>query len=149
MSTICSMMRSEARPCGNQWTTPRITAEEEQVKGLSSPSPCVDGMRYGRTDKECTRRRSLLLAVSYRPQQHEWKDRKVPCQLRRRTSAQEHERVVENWRRCGNEILQYRSVCRCRNSRKQGRRNVFAQMPLPQQLALGTPQRRRVAKPQH
>ena len=35
-----------------------------------------------------------------------------------------------------------RGGCRCRNSRKQGRRNVIAQMPLPQQLALGTLQRR-------
>ena len=34
-----------------------------------------------------------------------------------------------------------RKGCRWRNSRKQGR-NVIAQMTLPQQLALGTPQRR-------
>ena len=99
------------------------------------------------TDKECTSRRSLPLALSCRLQQHEWKDWKVQGQLRHRIPAQKHELVVENWRRCGNEILQCRGACRCRNSPKQGRHNVIPQMPLPQQLALGTPQRRTVAKP--
>ena len=88
------------------------------------PGTRVVRLKHDKTDKECTRRRHLPLGLSYRLQQHEWKDPKVQGQLRHAAM-----------RSCNAAELA------TRNSRKQGRRNSNAQMPLPQQLASVTPQR--------